>query len=56
MIDRREMDRSHVPQNMDHEDLITGLQKIHENSLTDIHLSVHREYNSKLQPTRCNVS
>jgi len=23
---------------------------------SDIHMSVHRNYNSKLQPTRCNVS
>jgi len=25
-------------------------------SFPDIHMSVHRKYNSKLQPTKCNVS
>ena len=27
-----------------------------EVNVFDIHMSVHHEYNSKLQPTRCNVS
>jgi len=29
---------------------------IHSYSNFEIRMSMHREYNSKLQPTRCNVS
>ena len=33
-----------------------NLKKTKHLNKLDIHMSVHRKYNSKLQPTRCNVS